>query len=184
MNIKALASRRKQLMRMMGDESIAILPAAPVLIRNRDIEHGFRQDSDFYYLSGFDEPEAVIVLIPGRKHGQFVMFCRERDRLKETWNGRRYGPEGVVEHFGADEAYPIEDMEEILPGLMEQCESVYYTIGVHPEFDTKVMSCVNSLRKQSRGGKHAPYEFVALDYLLHALRLFQSREEISLMRKA
>ena len=184
MNTKAFASRRKQLMRMMGEDSIAILPAAPVLIRNRDVEHGFRQDSDFYYLTGFEEPEAVIVLIPGRKHGQYVMFCRERDRLKEIWNGYRYGPEGVVENFGADEAYPIEDMEEILPGLMEHCESVYYTIGVHPDFDKKVMSCVNALRKQSRGGKHAPYEFVALDYLLHDMRLFKSREEISLMRKA
>ena len=184
MNKKALASRRKQLMRMMGEDSIAILPAAPVLIRNRDVEHGYRQDSDFYYLSGFEEPEAVIVLIPGRKHGQYVLFCRERDRVKEIWNGYRYGPEGVIENFDADEAYPIDDLEEILPGLMEHCESVYYTIGVHPEFDKKVMSCVNSLRKQSRGGKHAPYEFVALDYLLHDMRLFKSREEISVMRKA
>lgn len=184
MNTKAFASRRKQLMRMMGEDSIAILPAAPVLIRNRDVEHGFRQDSDFYYLSGFEEPEAVIVLIPGRKKAQYVMFCRERDRMKEIWNGNRYGPEGAVEYFGADDAYPIDDMEEILPGLMEHCESVHYTIGVHVEFDKKVMSCVNSLRKQSRRGKHAPYEFVALDYLLHDMRLFKSREEISLMRKA
>lgn len=184
MNKKVFASRRKQLMRMMGEDSIAIVPAAPVLIRNRDVEHGFRQDSDFYYLSGFEEPEAVIVLIPGRKSSQYVMFCRERDRMKEVWNGYRYGPEGVVEHFDADDAYPIDDMEEILPGLMEHCESVYYTIGVHPDFDTKVMSCVNSLRKQSRGGKHAPYEFVSLDYLLHDMRLFKSREEITVMRKA
>lgn len=97
MNTKVYAQRRKQLMRMMGEDAIAILPAAPSLIRNRDVEHKFRQDSDFYYLSGFVEPEAVIVLIPGRKNGSFILFCRERDPKKETWNGYRYGPEGAVE---------------------------------------------------------------------------------------
>ena len=184
MNTKIYAQRRKQLMRMMGENSIAILPAAPLLIRNRDVEHQFRQDSDFYYLSGFNEPEAVVVLVPGRKQAQYILFCRERDKVKEIWNGYRYGPEGVVEHFGADDAFPIEDLEEILPGLMEHCESLYYTIGLNPEFDKKVMTCVNSLRKNSRGGMHAPYEFVSLDYLLHDMRLFKSRDEITLMRKA
>ena len=184
MNAKLHAQRRKQLMRMMGDDSIAILPAAPTLIRNRDVEHHFRQDSDFSYLSGFPEPEAVIVLIPHRKNGQFVLFCRERDPKKETWNGYRYGPEGAVEHFAADDAYPIDDLEDILPGLMEHCESVHYTIGLNPEFDKHVMNCVNSLRRSSRGGVHAPYEFVSLDHLLHDMRLFKSRDEIRLMKKA
>jgi len=184
MNKKVYAQRRKQLMRMMGDDSIAILPAAPSLIRNRDVEHHFRQDSDFFYLSGFTEPEAVIVLIPGRKNGQYILFCRERDPKKETWNGYRYGPEGAVEHFGADDAFPIEDLEDILPGLMEHCESVHYTIGLQPEFDKHVMNCVNSLRRSSRGGVHVPYEFVALDHLLHDMRLFKSRDELRLMRKA
>ena len=184
MNNKVYAQRRKQLMKMMGENSIAILPAAPMLIRNRDVEHKFRQDSDFYYLSGFSEPEAVVVLIPGRKQAQYILFCRERDKVKEIWNGYRYGPEGAVEHFGADDAFPIDDMEEILPGLMENCESVYYTIGLNPEFDKHVMTCVNSLRKASRGGVHAPNEFVSLDYLLHDMRLYKSRDEIKLMRKA
>ena len=168
----------------MGENSIAILPAAPLLIRNRDVEHGFRQDSDFYYLSGFVEPEAVVVLVPGRKHAQYILFCRERDKVKEIWNGYRYGPEGAVEHFAADDAFPIDDLEEILPGLMEHCESVYYTIGLNPEFDKQVMTCVNSLRKGSRGGVHAPNEFVSLDYLLHDMRLYKSRDEIKLMRTA
>ena len=184
MNNKVYAQRRKQLMKMMGENSIAILPAAPMLIRNRDVEHKFRQDSDFYYLSGFSEPEAVVVLIPGRKQAQYILFCRERDKVKEIWNGYRYGPEGVVKHFGADDAFPMDDMEEILPGLMENCESVYYTIGLNPEFDKHVMTCVNSLRKASRGGVHAPNEFVSLDYLLHDMRLYKSRDEIKLMRKA
>jgi Xaa-Pro aminopeptidase len=184
MNTKLYAQRRKQLMRMMGDDSIAILPAAPLLIRNRDVEHRFRQDSDFYYLSGFSEPEAVIVLIPHRKKAQYILFCRERDQKKETWNGYRYGPEGAVEYFGADDAYPIDDLEDILPGLMEHCESVHYTIGLNPEFDKHVMNCVNSLRRGSRGGVHAPYEFVSLDHLLHDMRLFKSRDELRLMKKA
>lgn len=171
-------------MRMMGEDAIAILPAAPVLTRNRDVEHSFRQDSDFYYMSGFPEPEAVIVLVPGRKQGQYILFCRDRDLKMETWNGRRYGPDGAVELFDADEAYPISVLDEILPGLMEQCERVYYTIGLNPEFDKHVMSCVNNLRQQSRGGKHVPYEFVSLDYLLHDMRLFKNRDEIRLMRKA
>ena len=184
MNTRIHAQHRRQLMRMMGDNSIAILPSAPVLLRNRDVEHGFRQDSDFYYLSGFPEPESVIVLAPGRKQGQYILFCRERDKKKETWDGRRYGPEGAVEYFDADDAFPITDLEDILPGLMEHCESVYYTIGLNPEFDKHVMNCVNSLRSKSRGGTQVPYEFVSLDYLLHDMRLFKHRDELRLMRKA
>ena len=184
MNTNIHAQHRKQLMRMMGEGSIAILPSAPVLLRNRDVEHGFRQDSDFYYLSGFPEPESVIVLLPGRKQGQYILFCRDRDKKKETWDGRRYGPEGAKEHFGADEAYPIAELEDILPQLMEHCESVYYTIGLNPEFDKHVMNCVNNLRSKVRGGTHVPYEFVSLDYLLHDMRLFKHREELRLMRKS
>jgi Xaa-Pro aminopeptidase len=184
MNSKIHAQHRRQLMRMMGENSIAILPSAPVLLRNRDVEHGFRQDSDFYYLSGFPEPESVIVMAPGRKQGQYILFCRERDRKKETWDGRRYGPEGAVDYFGADDAFPITDLEDILPGLMEHCESVYYTIGLNPEFDKHVMNCVNNLRSKSRGGTQVPYEFVSLDYLLHDMRLFKHRDELRMMRKA
>jgi len=181
---KVYNQRRKQLMRMMHENSVAILPSAPSLIRNRDVEHAFRQDSDFMYLSGFNEPESVIVLIPNRKQGEFILFCRDRDITKETWNGRRHGPEGAVEHFAADAAFPIEDLDEILPGLMEDRESVYYSIGLNPEFDKHVLKCVNDLRMQSRRGARAPYEFVSLEYLLHDMRLYKGREELSAMRKA
>ncbi len=184
MKTKVYNQRRKQLMRMMHENSVAILPSAPSLIRNRDVEHAFRQDSDFMYLSGFNEPESVIVLIPNRKQGEFILFCRDRDITKETWNGRRHGPEGAVEHFAADAAFPIEDLDEILPGLMEDRESVYYSIGLNPEFDKHVLKCVNDLRMQSRRGARAPYEFVSLEYLLHDMRLYKGREELSAMRKA
>lgn len=184
MNKQVLKRRRKQLMRMMGKESIAILPAAPMRSRNRDVEHKYRQDSDFLYLSDFPEPEAVIVLIPGRKNGEYVLFCRDRDPLMETWNGKRYGPDGAIEEFEADDAFPIDDIDDILPGLMEGCERVYYTMGLDLNFDKQVMGWINHLKKNSRSGAHAPYEFVSLDYFLHDMRLFKSKPEIKLMQKA
>ena len=99
--------RRHQLMKMMGKNTIAILPSSSELIRNRDAHFPFRQDSDFLYLTGFNEPDAVMVLKPGRKHGEFILFCREKDPEKETWNGLRQGQEGAIENFGAD-AEPVQ----------------------------------------------------------------------------
>jgi Xaa-Pro aminopeptidase len=119
------ARRRRHLMRTMGRDSIAILPAAPVRIRNNDVEYGYRQDSDFHYLTGFGEPEAVAVFVPGREQGEYVLFVRDRDPLRETWDGRRAGPEGAVRDHGADCAFPIGDIDEILPGLMENRARVF-----------------------------------------------------------
>jgi Xaa-Pro aminopeptidase len=171
-------------MRMMGKGTIAIMPAAPVSIRNRDAEYPYRPDSDFYYLTGFSEPEAVAVLTPARKHSEYILFCRERDPEMETWHGRRAGLEGACEQYGAQDAFPITDIDEILPGLLENCDKVYYAMGCHPEFDQRVIGWVNQLRAKGRGGTHTPYEFIALDHLLHDMRLYKSRSEISTMRKA
>jgi Xaa-Pro aminopeptidase len=184
MNATIHAKHRKQLMRMVGEGGIAILPAAPVRTRNRDVDHPYRPDSDFFYLSGFPEPEAVIVLVPGRKQGEYILFCRDKDPEQEIWHGRRYGPEGAVQQFGVDDAFPIDDIDDILPGLMEHCERVYYTMGLDPQFDRQVMDWVNTLRSQSRSGAHVPYEFVSLDFLLHDMRLFKNRDELRLMKKA
>ncbi len=184
MDMKDFARRRKQLMRMMGEGAVAILPAAPVALRNRDVDYPYRQDSDFYYLSGFPEPEAVIVLIPGRKHGEYVLFCRERDIEMETWNGRRAGQLGACEQYGADDSFPISDIDDILPGMMEGCERVYYTMGVHPELDQQVLHWVNMIRSMNRSGSRAPGEFVSLEHLLHDMRLYKSRAEVALHRKA
>lgn len=169
---------------MIGENSIAILPSAPVRTRNRDVEYPYRQDSDFLYLSGFPEPEAVVVLVPGREQGEYILFCRDKDLDQEVWHGRRYGPEAAMNDFGADDAFPIDDIDDILPGLMEHCERVYYTMGLDPQFDKQVMDWVNSLRKTARSGTHVPYEFVSLDYLLHDMRLYKSRDELRLMKKA
>ncbi|MBL4826696.1 MAG: Xaa-Pro aminopeptidase [Spongiibacteraceae bacterium] len=176
--------RKKQLMNQMEPGSIAIVPAAKEVIRNRDAEYPFRQDSDFYYLTGFGEPDAVLVLLPGRKQGQVVLFCRDRDLTMELWNGYRAGPEGACEHYGADDAFPINDIDEILPGLIEGRQRVYYAMGRHSEFDHKVMKWVNVIRSKVRAGAHPPGEFLDLDHLLHDQRLYKSAAEQRIMRKA
>jgi Xaa-Pro aminopeptidase len=184
MDQKEFARRRKQLMRMMGPDAIAILPTSPEQPRNRDVDFPFRPDSDFYYLTGFTEPEAVMVLAPGREHGEYLLFCRDRDPKMETWHGRRTGPEGAVENFAADDAFPIQDINEILPGLLESRERVFYTMGSAPEFDKQLIGWVNRIRRQSRAGKHAPDEFISLEHFVHDMRLYKSRAEIKVMRQA
>ncbi len=172
------ARRRRQLARIMGRGSIAILPAAKVSHRNSDVEHPYRQDSDFYYLTGFVEPEAVAVLVPGRAAAEYILFVRDRDPLRETWDGRRAGPAGAVERFAADDAFPIADLDEILPGLMENRERIYYAMGAHPEFDQKVVGWLQALKAQApRQGRQPPQEMIALDHVLHDMRLYKSRAE-------
>ena len=184
MNLKEFEKRRKQLMRMVAPGGIVILPSAPVRTRSRDVEYRFRQDSDFYYLTGFAEPEAVAVLVPGRESGEYLMFCREKDPAREQWDGFRSGQAGAVRDFGADDAFPIEDLDDILPGIMESCDRVYYTMGMYAEFDTRMAEWVNTLRSKLSRGVQSPHEFVALDHLLHDMRLFKSKGEISAMRKS
>ncbi|MBT8140079.1 MAG: Xaa-Pro aminopeptidase [Gammaproteobacteria bacterium] len=181
---KEYLRRRRNLMSQMEPNSIAILPSASLVIRNRDAEYRFRQDSDFYYLTGFKEPGAVLVLIPGRRHGECVFFCRERDPERELWDGFREGPEGVVDNYGADDAFPIVDIDDILPGLLEGRERVYYAMGRRTEFDRQVMDWINVLRSNSRAGAHPPGEFLDLDHLLHDMRLYKSAAELRVMRAA
>lgn len=178
------AKRRRQLMRMMESGSIAIIPAAPEKIRNRDTHYPYRQDSDFWYLTGFAEPQAVAVLIPGRKEAEYVLFCRDRDPERETWDGKRAGPEGACDIHGADDAFPIDDIDDILPGLMESRESVYYTMGSNRDFDQRVIGWVRHLQQQMRRESAGPQEFVSLDPFLHDMRLYKSRKEVSLMKQA
>jgi Xaa-Pro aminopeptidase len=184
MNPKDFAKRRKQLMRMIGDDGVAIMPAAPVRFRNRDAEYPYRQESDFYYLTGFPEPEAVAVMLPGRKPAEYVLFCRERDPAMEVWIGTRAGQEGACEIYGADDSFPIGDIDDILPGMIEGRERVYYTVGVDPDFDQRVFSWVNRIRKSGRSGSRAPEEYVSLEHLVHDMRLFKSKSEIKTMRRA
>jgi Xaa-Pro aminopeptidase len=176
--------RRRQLMGMMGTGSIAILPTGSEAVRNRDVLFPFRPDSDFYYLTGFAEPEAVLVLIPGRRQGEYILFCREKDPAKEIWDGYRAGVEGAVADFGADDAFPITDLDDILPGLMEERERVFFAMGSDPAFDQRVSDWVSQVRSRARAGVHGPIEFLALDHYLHDMRLYKSRSEIAAMRRA
>ncbi len=184
MNRAEFARRRKRLLEMMGEGSIAILPARPVCKRNRDNEYPYRPDSDFWYLSGFPEPDSVLVLIPGRQHGEYILFCRERDPKLEQWNGSLAGQQGAVEIYGADDSFPIDDIDDILPGLLENRSQVYYTMGREPAFDQKLIGWINRLRGKARAGVHAPDNIIALDHLLHEMRLIKSKAEIRLMRRA
>ncbi|MCR8916110.1 Xaa-Pro aminopeptidase [Marinobacter panjinensis] len=182
--VKEFNDRRRRLMERMAPDSIAILPAAPERVRNRDVLHPFRQDSDFHYLTGFGEPDAVLVLIPGREHGESVLFCKERNPEKELWDGFLAGPEGAIETFGLDDAFPISDIDDILPGMIEGRSRVYYPLGKDHNFDAKVMDWVKVIRSKVRSGAHPPGEFVALEHLLHDLRLYKSAAEIKVMARA
>ncbi len=179
---KEYVIRREQLMHMMGEQAIAIVPSASMKIRNRDAEYGFRQDSSFLYLTGFNEPEAVAVFIAGRAEGEYILFCQESDPKIEQWTGRRAGMEGAVEVYGADDAFPITDIDDILPGLMEERRAVYYDMGNNADFDQQVMGWVNSLKAKVRNGVHAPHEFVSLPLLVDDMRLYKSAAELRAMR--
>ncbi len=170
-------------MALMG-EGVAIIPTAPIRNRNSDVDFIFRPDSDFYYLTHFPEPEAVAVFVPGRAQGEFLLFCRERCPEKEQWQGRRAGQEGAVATYGADDAFPIDDIDDILPGLLENKHRVFYSMGRHAEFDGVVLEWINEVRGKARSGVVAPGEFVDPNHLLHEMRLIKRPEEITLMRRA
>jgi len=170
-------------MRIMGDNAIAILPSAREAIRSRDTEYPYRHDSNFYYLTGFTEPESLMVLVPGRKAGQFLMFCRDSDPLKETWHGRRLGVERAPSALNADDAFPIGDIDDILPGLLEGRQHVYHTLGKDQLFDAQMLGWLNQARSSRRSGTD-PDSFISLDYHLHEMRVHKSKQEQALLKKA
>ncbi len=184
MNDKELLKRRKTLMRMVGNDGVAIIPSAKSIPRNRDVHYTFRQDSDFLYLTGFNEPDALALLLPGHADGQYILFCRDRNPEQEVWDGRRTGQEGAQEIYLADRAFSISQLEELLPKLLSDRERIFYPMGRDVNFDRKVINWVNQSRGSSRNSKHIPHELLSLDYFLHDMRLYKSRSELSLMRQA
>ena len=171
-------------MHLAGDDAILVLPAAPERVRSRDTHYPYRQDSDVLYLSGFEEPDAVLVLVPGRSHGESLLFCRERHPEREAWDGPRVGPEGAGDALGVDDAWPIDDIDEILPGLIEGRSRVYYHFGRDTDFDLKLIGWVNQVRSQVRHGAQPPHEFLELGHLLDEMRLTKTAGELRLMRHA
>lgn len=177
----AFAQHRRKLMASMPPNSIAIIPAAPVRVRSRDTDYHYRQSSDFYYLSGFEEPEALIVLVPQRPEGEFIIFCRPKNKQMEIWEGVMAGPDGALEQYGADQAFAIADADTQIPQLLDGCEQVYYALGQEESFDRKMMTWLGVVRSQARAGAKAPDNFSNLETLLHEQRLIKSDEEVALM---
>ncbi|QKK03449.1 MAG: M24 family metallopeptidase [Pseudomonadota bacterium] len=177
------ARRRRRLMLETGDGSITLLAAAPERRRNGDSAYRYRQDSDFHYLTGLNEPDALLVLRPGREAGEQLLFARERDPERERWDGPRLGLEGARDQLGMDDAFPIDDLDEILPGLMEGCSRIYHLVGKDATFDQRIISWRNRTRTVHKGAR-GPVEIVSLEVLLHEQRLIKSRDEIRCMRRA
>ena len=178
------ARRRKELMQQMEPNSIALLSAAHQTTRSNDTEYLYRQNSDFYYLTGFVEHDALLALIPGREQGEVVLFCQEKDKTRELWTGVLMGPEQAIQQLKIDDAFPIGDIDDILTGLIEGRDRVYYSMGKDQRFDQRVMDWVKVIRGKVRQGAHPPGEFLVLDHLLNEMRLIKSPMEIKLMEKA
>lgn len=176
--------RRRRFMASIGEGAAAIFPAAPEQVRSGDVDHRFRQNSDLHYLTGFPEPGAVCVLAPGHPEGEFVLFVRPRDAERETWTGKRAGVEGAVERFGADQAYPIEKLDEVAPGYVNERERWYFTLGRDDAFDRRVLDWfkrAQALRPRSGRG---PVALVNAGSVLHEMRLRKEPEEIASLRRA
>ena len=176
--------RRKHLMKRIGQGNIGLIGSASEQTRNRDVSYQFRQDSDFYYLTGFNEPEALAVFIPGRPQGEYILFCREFDEKKALWEGAHAGLMGATKDYQADDAFPIDDIDDILPGLLENKGKVFYPMGRDSDLDHSLMDWINHLRGQTRSGISAPMELVSLEHIVHEMRLIKSPAELKLMRKA
>ncbi len=183
MKDKIYKKRRKDLMDMMGG-GVAILTTAHHQSRNGDVLFQFRADSDFYYLTNFPEPEAVAVFIPERAEGEFVLFCRESNPLKERWDGRREGLAGAIENYDADQAFPIDQLHEKLAEFLTNREKVYTMMGRYPEFDSEILNGINEVRSKIRSGAQAPWEFLDLRHIVHEMRLIKDRGELKIMRNA
>jgi Xaa-Pro aminopeptidase len=181
---KEYAKRREQLMRRAGEGSVIIVRAAAERFRNSDVQYPFRQDSDFLYLTGFREPGAMLVLLPGDKAGKSILFCRDRDPAREMWDGPRAGLDGAVSDYGMDEARVIDEAARRMPNMLHDRERIYYDLGKDHEFDQQLIGWINEFRGKPRRTFQAPDEIVGLDHMLHDMRLYKSRGELSAMRKA
>ncbi len=177
------ANRRRDIMDGMGP-AVAVFPAAKELIRSNDSTFPFRQDSDFHYLTGFPEPDALAVLISAEPQ-RFVLFTRPRDPKQEIWTGRRYGPEGAKEVFGADEAYPVDALDRTMPEILSNVDRVYFAFGKEDAWDRRMMGWINQVRTRGRrGAVKPPTELIDTTLLIHEKRMIKDAGEIERMRKA
>ncbi len=183
MNTLSRCAERRDALRSLMGRGVALIPTAPARVRNRDSEYSYRFDSYFYYLSGFQEPESVLVLIAGDAP-KSILFCRGRDPARELWDGVRSGPEGVKAALGFDEAYPIETLDDKMPALLANQPVLHYAPGSDPAWDARVMAWLNEVRLQARAGVAAPTEIRDLRTPLDEMRLVKDDSELAVMRRA
>ena len=168
----------------MPRNAVALLKSAPMKTRNGDVDYLYRQDSNFYYLTGFDEADSFLVLIPGRREGQVILFCQPKDKLKEQWQGAVLGPTKAVNELGVDQAFSIDDIENVLPELLSTRGKIYYPMGSDEGFDKQVIDLVHAARLQDKLGDGSLGQLQPLGELLDELRLLKSSGEIKLMQRA
>lgn len=178
------SARLNEFMQRMDGDSVALFVSAPHYLRNNDADFEFRQDSDFYCLTRFNEPEAVAVLAPHHPTHKYVLFVRPRDKEQEIWNGLRAGVEGAVVEYGADAAYDIQQLNDVLPKYLQGAEKLYYRLGLNETFDHRVISILNRLKAEIRKGTQTPTTIIDPSTILHELRLRKSEDEIKSMREA
>ncbi len=183
-NPQEFANRRARFLKTIGKGSVAMVASNHEILRNGDSNYPFRQNSDFYYLTGFKEPEAVAVFVPGRPQGEFILFNRIRDPAKELWDGKRAGQQGACDIYGADSSFPFDALDQELPALLENKRRLYYAIGRDMAFTRRVMTWLNSVQLKVRSGINAPTELHNVESILHEMRLRKSPYEQELMRKA
>ena len=176
--------RRNKLSRLIGKDGIAILPTAPYKNRSRDTYYPYRPDSDFFYFTGFSEPDALMILAPGRPEGEFILLVRPKDPLKEIWDGHMEGLIGAKRNFGANQSYKIEDLIKVLAEVFPNRQKIFYTLGNQNDYDKKVIDTFNQVKANQRRGGVVPTEVVSLEPLIHDMRLVKSREEISRMKES
>ncbi len=163
---------------------IAIFPAAPTAIRNSDVEHEYRQDSDFYFLTGFEEPNSVAVLIPDHPEHRFVLFVQPKDREREVWTGWRAGDEGARRDYGADAAYTIDQLDQELPKLAQRADRIYYRFGTDPTFDERLVGFIRQFQRQRQREGTGPTSVIDPDEMLHEMRLIKTADDLELLRRA
>ena len=180
------AQRRTRLLEKM-QHGIAIIPTAPEVARNGDTHYGYRYDSNFYYLSGFVEPEAVLVLVAGpgdHCRPQSILFCREKNPEREVWDGFRVGPDAATEQFGFDAAYPVAQLDEKLAELMGNQPALFYPLGHDATWDQRILKLRSTVQAKVRNGIRAPNEIFDVRMLLNEMRLFKDEHELGIMRRA
>lgn len=184
MDAQAYRARRERLLASMGERAVAVIPSAPVAIRNNDVEHEYRQDSDFFYLTGLDEPGSTLILSTTHKEHRCVLFVRPRNPEREVWDGPRAGVEGAVERFGADVAFEARELDKRLPDYLVDAHRLFYRAGLHRKTDDRIFRGLEVARRRHRNGTSWPHTIVDVGAPLHEQRLHKDDAELDTMRRA